>query len=147
MHVVNKVAAVGIVLFCTVLAGFIGARVDQTTIALLGGTFIGLVVAIPATALVVWLGIRQRQQTEWPEPKRPAPPPHMPPAPPQITHNHTHTHYNIVLHVAPDAEHSDVIDAIVEALPPGATAFDARLALQRGDVRIVPMLPPAGEGR
>jgi hypothetical protein len=57
---VNKAAAVSIVFFSVVLAGFIGARVDQTTIALLGGTFIGLVVAIPATVLVVIIAMRRR---------------------------------------------------------------------------------------
>ena len=143
MDTVNKIAAVCIVLFCTVLAGFIGARVDQTTIALLGGTVIGLIVAIPTTALIVWTMTRRR--AEWPEQRYTPPPPPMPPAPPQITHNHTH--YNITLHMDPGATQRDVIDAVVEALPPGATAFDARLAIQRGDVRIVPMLPPPNQRR
>lgn len=66
MDRVNKAACVAIVFFSVVLAGFIGSRVDQTTIALLGGTFIGLVVAIPATVLVVLLALNRRQENTGP---------------------------------------------------------------------------------
>ena len=82
MNNVNKAIGAGIVFFSVVLAGFVGARVDQTTIALLGGTFIGLLVAVPATLLVVLMSQRRRdeQQQHSQQPRYSA---HMPPNPPQ----------------------------------------------------------------
>lgn len=62
MDKINKGAAAGIVFFSLVLAGFVGMKVDQTTIALLGGAFIGLVVAIPTTALIMLVGLRRREE-------------------------------------------------------------------------------------
>ena len=143
MDTVNKIAAVGIVFFCVVLAGFIGARIDQTTIALLGGTFIALVVAVPAVALIAWM-VFQRRATEWPEPRQYTPPPAV--QPPAMTHNTTHHHYNITVQVGPGATQRDVIDAVVDVLPPGATAFDARQMVLEGRVHVVPMLP-SGSGK
>jgi hypothetical protein len=80
MDKVNKAVAVSIIIFSIVLAGFIGARVDQMTIALLGGTFIGLVVAIPATVLVVLVATRRREEASIERAQRySAPMPHSPP--------------------------------------------------------------------
>lgn len=66
MDKINKAAAAGVVFFSIILAGFVGIKVDQTTIAILGGAFIGLVVAIPTTALIMIVGLRKRD-----EPARP----------------------------------------------------------------------------
>jgi hypothetical protein len=63
MDKINKGAAAGVIFFSIVLAGFVGIKVDQTTIALLGGAFIGLVVAIPTTALIMMVGLRKREDT------------------------------------------------------------------------------------
>lgn len=60
MDKINKAAAAGVVFFSIILAGFVGIKVDQTTIALLGGAFIGLVVAIPTTALIIMIGMRRK---------------------------------------------------------------------------------------
>lgn len=60
MDKINKAAAAGVIFFSVILAGFVGIKVDQTTIALLGGAFIGLVVAIPTTALIMMIGMRRR---------------------------------------------------------------------------------------
>lgn len=81
MDKVNKAAAVSIIIFSIVLAGFIGARVDQMTIALLGGAFVGLVVAIPATVLVVLIATRRREEASIERTQRYSAP--MPPSPPQ----------------------------------------------------------------
>jgi hypothetical protein len=81
MDKVNKAVAVSIIIFSIVLAGFIGARVDQMTIALLGGTFIGLVVAIPATVLVVLVATRRREEASIERTQRYSAP--MPQSPPQ----------------------------------------------------------------
>lgn len=59
MERINKAAAVGVVFFSVMLAGFVGMKVDQTTVALLGGAFIGLVVAIPTTVLIMLVGLRK----------------------------------------------------------------------------------------
>lgn len=84
MERINKAAAVGVVFFSVMLAGFVGMKVDQTTIALLGGAFIGLVVAIPTTALIMLVGLRKRDdglaQHQATQPRYQAPLPQNPPA-------------------------------------------------------------------
>jgi hypothetical protein len=80
MDKINKAAAAGIVFFSIVLAGFVGVKVDQTTIALLGGAFIGLVVAIPTTALIMMIGLRKRDDgPQASQPRHQAPLPASPP--------------------------------------------------------------------
>lgn len=80
MERINKAAAVGVVFFSVMLAGFVGLKVDQTTIALLGGAFIGLVVAIPTTALIMLVGLRKRDDgPQATQPRYQAPLPQNPP--------------------------------------------------------------------
>jgi hypothetical protein len=80
MDRINKAAAVGVVFFSVMLAGFVGMKVDQTTIALLGGAFIGLVVAIPTTALIMMVGLRKRDEpANDRQPRYSAPMPQNPP--------------------------------------------------------------------
>ena len=55
-----KVLAVAVVLFFIVLGLTIGTRMDQNTIALLGGTTIGLLIAAPCAAIVTYLAVRNR---------------------------------------------------------------------------------------
>ncbi len=81
MDKINKAAAAGVMFFSIVLAGVVGARIDQTTIALLGGTFIGLLVAIPATILVVLISLRRKDEQQHERMQRYSS--HMPPSPPQ----------------------------------------------------------------
>jgi len=80
MDRLNKAIAISLVLFSVVLAAFVGSRVDQITIALLGGTFIGLMVAIPSVLLVMVLMTRRREEDRYDRPRYTA---HMPPSPPQ----------------------------------------------------------------
>jgi hypothetical protein len=88
MERINRAAAAGIMLFAIVMGGFVGARADQTTIALLGGTLIGLLVAVPATAVAVAVSMRRRQERvpdvtqRYSAPMPPSPPPYwaMPPS-------------------------------------------------------------------
>jgi len=54
---------IAIVLFFVVLGAMVGARIDQTTIALLGGTVIGLAIAIPCTALVTYIVFKARAES------------------------------------------------------------------------------------
>jgi hypothetical protein len=83
MDKINKAAAAGVVFFSIVLAGFVGIKVDQTTIALLGGAFIGLVVAIPTTALIMIVGLRKRDEGQPAQPRYHAPHAPLPASPPQ----------------------------------------------------------------
>jgi hypothetical protein len=69
MEKLIRVFAVAFVAFSIMLAGFIGARVDAFTITLLGGAFLGLMVAVPTT-LVTMLLINRKQgvtfnDTQW----------------------------------------------------------------------------------
>lgn len=80
MERINRAAAAGIMLFAIIMGGFVGARADQTTIALLGGTLIGLLVAVPATAVAVAVSMRRRHERVPEAPQRYSAP--MPPSPP-----------------------------------------------------------------
>ncbi len=80
MDKINKAAAAGVIFFLVILAGFIGIKVDQMTIALLGGAFIGLIVAIPTTALIITIGMRRKDEPPAERQARyQAPMPHSPP--------------------------------------------------------------------
>jgi len=56
---INKTAIAGTIFFTLILAGFVAIKVDQTTIALLGGAFIGIVIAAVTTTLIVVIGLRK----------------------------------------------------------------------------------------
>jgi hypothetical protein len=57
-----KAVALAVILFFVVLGFVIGSRMDQTTIALLGGTTIGLLIAAPCSAIVTYLVLRNRDE-------------------------------------------------------------------------------------
>jgi hypothetical protein len=58
-----RAIAVSVVLFFVVLGLVIGSRMDQNTIALLGGTTIGLLIAAPCAAIVTYLAVRNRDES------------------------------------------------------------------------------------
>ena len=60
MDKLAKAVAIAVVGFFVVLGLTIGTRMDQNTIALLGGTTIGLLIAAPCAAIVTYLAIRNR---------------------------------------------------------------------------------------
>lgn len=60
MDKIFKAFAVAIVLFALVLAVFVGARVDQFTMSMLGGAFVGLMIAVPTTMMATMLFTRTR---------------------------------------------------------------------------------------
>jgi hypothetical protein len=60
MQMLTRASAVGIILFSIVLAGLIGARIDQNTIAILGATFVGLFIALPTAAALAYVALRAR---------------------------------------------------------------------------------------
>lgn len=144
MDRINKAAAAGVIFFAVVLAGFVGIKVDQTTIALLGGAFIGLVVAIPTTALIIVIGMRKPDDGQVKAP--PANVPSQPqfwnaqPQPPQITHNHYHDHKYVVLVQVP-ANVDDVLKRWTAARELNTTPTDAQRMIDAGEVRFIQQLP------
>jgi hypothetical protein len=66
-----RAVSVSVVLFFVVLGLVIGSRMDQNTIALLGGTTIGLLIATPCAAIVTYLVIRNRDESAVARPPSP----------------------------------------------------------------------------
>lgn len=122
MNNINRAAAAGVIFFMVILAGFVGVKVDQTTIALLGGAFIGLVVAIPTTALIMIVGLSGTRLDRRDEPKAP------PPAAPQFWNAQPTTTNNYY-------DQRRVV--VVVNVPQGADATTARLAVANA-LRVVP---------
>lgn len=124
--------ALGVVtlIFNILLLVFIAPFVGQTTWAMLGGTFIGLLVAVPTVLLVVLIAQRRRdEQSQAPKP----------PAPPQPTHTHTtHTieRQFIVIIVPHGASRYEKCQAIRQ-LNPGITVKRAEQLLLAGKVKVV----------
>jgi hypothetical protein len=65
MDKLAKAVAIAVVCFFVVLGLTIGARMDQNTIALLGGTTIGLLIAAPCAAIVTYLAVRNRDEQSY----------------------------------------------------------------------------------
>jgi hypothetical protein len=109
--------------------------IDQTTITLLGGAFIGLVVAIPVTALIMIVGLKK-------EPTTPPPqlhlndPPQIWPVPVEITNNHYHDHkYVVVVQVPANAD--DVLRRWTVARELNTTPDDAQRMISAGEVQLI----------
>ncbi|MCS7062253.1 MAG: hypothetical protein RMN25_13990 [Anaerolineae bacterium] len=83
MDRIIKASAFGIVL-CGIVFGFVaGSRIDQSTITLLGGALVGVLLATPCVAAVTWLAARRRDdawRTQAQFMRHTAP---LPPEPPQ----------------------------------------------------------------
>ena len=82
MEIFIRSLAIAIVLFFVVLGMVIGSRMDQTTIALLGGTVVGLLIATPCAAIVTYLAVCNRNESSAPC-TRQFTQPVLPPNPPQ----------------------------------------------------------------
>lgn len=62
MERIAKAVAVAIVLFFVALGIVVGTKVDQNTIALLGGTVVGLLIATPCAAIATYVSMRRREE-------------------------------------------------------------------------------------
>lgn len=143
MEYINKAAAVSLVLFVAIFAAFLGARIDQTTIALLGGTLIGLLIGVLATLLVVVLAVRRRDEVHYDRPARYAA--HMPPSPPQywsLPGIPTPTHDARLLQAMPPSALQPGIPAPDYMLPPIRRRF--YMIGEDGEVREIEA--PHGDG-
>lgn len=108
-----KAIAAAVVLFFVMLGLVIGSRIDQTTIALLGGTTIGLLIATPCAAIVTYLAIRNRDEQRYEQSRPHNPQPSTPPqywiVPQTLTPPQPQPHYN----APPTAQYSQPFE-----LPP-----------------------------
>ena len=84
MERLTRAVSLAVVLFFVVLGIIVGSRMDQNTIALLGGVVIGLLVATPFAIVVTFIAVRSRaKHMEPPAWAAPMPNPHymvLPPA-------------------------------------------------------------------
>lgn len=129
MDKINKAAALGVVFFSVMLAGFVGMKVDQTTVAILAGAFIGLVVAIPTTVLILVAGLRQPNEGQVK-----APPQSVPHSMSWTTHE-THNHLHVV-HVPREASPFDIRMSVARQL--GVTPNEAKRMINAGEVKCLP---------
>lgn len=121
---INKAAVAGVIFFMVILAGFVGIKVDQTTIALLGGAFIGIIVAFVTTILIVAIARR---------PDEPVQPPQQ-----QPTHHH---HYDnapvvVIVHVPSDTRPSQQRFVVARELR--VTPMQAKHMIEVGEVKCLP---------
>jgi hypothetical protein len=61
MEKVLRAFSVGIIFFATIIAFIVGSRIDQNTVSLLSGAFIGVLVAAPCAAIVTLISLRRRE--------------------------------------------------------------------------------------
>lgn len=124
MEVTVKLTSAAIVVVCLVFAAIIAPYVDQTTFALLGGTFIGLLVGVPTVLLVALISRRRRRRDEA---QHSTPTTHV---------HHTHAHEHVIVVVDAGASRYDKCQAI-RALKPGISIRRAEQLLLEGKVQIV----------
>lgn len=120
---INKAAAAGVIFFMVILAGFVAIKIDQETIAILGGALIGVIVAIPTTALILMIGTSKPDEptlSDW-QPPTNAPSFHQ--MPPHETHNHYYDNRRVV---------------VVVNVPDGTRESDQRFIVAR-ELRVTPM--------
>lgn len=124
MEVTVKLTSAATAVVCLVFAAIVAPYVDQTTFALLGGTFIGLLVGVPTVLLVALISRRRRGQDEA---QHSTPTTHV---------HHTHTHEHVIVVVDAGASRYDKCQAI-RALKPGISIKRAEQLLLEGKVQVV----------
>ncbi len=63
MNRVFRVFSVSFILFMVIIAFIVGSRIDQNTVSILSGAFIGVLVAAPCAAIVTLVAVRRREAT------------------------------------------------------------------------------------
>lgn len=125
MEVTVKLTSAATAVVCLVFAAIVAPYVDQTTFALLGGTFIGLLVGVPTVLLVALISRRRGQD----EAQHSTPTTH-------VHHTHAHTHEHVIVVVDAGASRYDKCQAI-RALKPGISIRRAEQLLLEGKVQVV----------
>lgn len=133
MERINKAAAVGVVFFSVMLAGFVGLKVEQTTISLLAGAALGLAISVPTTVLILVVGLR-KPITDKVTP--PAQSERVPDSMTWVTHNHYHDNRKvIVVNVPQDASKADKRIAVAEHLR--IAPIEAQRMIETGAVKLI----------
>lgn len=135
---INKAAAAGVIFFMVILAGFVAIKIDQETIAILGGALIGVIVAIPTTALIMVIGMSKPDEptiSDWTPPQG-APAFHQMPA--YETHNHYHDNRRVVVVVnvpsgTRESEQRFIVARELRVLP-----SEAQHMIEAGEVQCLP---------
>jgi hypothetical protein len=64
MNKINIAAGIGCMFFTLMLCAFTGMKIDQSTVAILTGALVGLMVAIPTCTLIFWVGLRRHEDAQ-----------------------------------------------------------------------------------
>lgn len=127
MDNINKTAIAGIAFFALILAGFVGIKVDQVTIALLGGALIGIVVAGGTTVALIVVSRRSDEPVQTTQTTHPVP---------TVTHYHTHNN-TIYVHVSrPDLSNFDKCTEVANTLR--VSRYRAERMIEAGEVKCLP---------
>jgi hypothetical protein len=65
MEKIAKATSIAIVLFAAIIAVNVGTRIDQFTLTMLGGAFLGLLIAVPTTLTAMLLLTRAQNQPRY----------------------------------------------------------------------------------
>ncbi len=128
MDNINKGAVAGVIFFMVILAGFVGIKIDQTTVALLGGAFIGIVIAFVTTMLIVAIARRPDEPVQQQPPTQQQP----------TTHHHYHDNRRVVVVVnvpsgTRESEQRFIVARELRVLP-----SEAQHMIDAGEVRCLP---------
>lgn len=126
MNNINKAAAAGVIFFMVILAGFVGIHIDQTTVALLGGAFIGIVIAFVTTMLIVAIARRPDEPAQPTQQQQPT------------THHHYHDNRRVVVVVnvpsgTRESEQRFIVARELRVLP-----SEAQHMIDAGEVQCLP---------
>ena len=135
---INKAAVAGAIFFCVILGGFVGIKVDQTTIALLGGALIGVAVAIPTTVLIIVIGMRKPDEKTAGDWTPPPDAPQFPCMPPHETHHHYHDNCRVVVNVNVPSDTRPSQQRFIVARELRVTPMQAKQMIDAGEVQCLP---------
>ena len=135
---INKAAAAGAIFFCVILAGFVGIKIDQSTVAILGGALIGVVVAIPTTAAIIIIGMRKPDEKAVDDWTPPHDAPQFPCMPPHETHNHYHDNRRVVVNVNVPSDTRPSQQRFIVARELRVTPMQAKQMIDAGEVQCLP---------
>ena len=141
MERIEKAAAIAVVLFFVALAIVVGVKMDQNTIALLGGTTLGLLIATPCAAIATYVSMKQRDDESYNRHLRGnqpyAPPPLV--EPPPIA-NHYYGDVHIYVNVPYGASPQQTVEAVARAR--GVSEDQAKAMIASNLVALLMQPPP-----
>jgi hypothetical protein len=64
MNKINIAAGIGSVFCALMLFAFVGIKIEQSTVSVLAGALVGLMIAIPTCTLIFWVGLRRHEDAQ-----------------------------------------------------------------------------------